>query len=152
MKGPVQVLVVGFDQPVFSGEVLAEFARLREAGIVRLIDLMLLSRNEDGTIETLDAPAGLAADFGELAAAMLGRPDASAADEDRAADVLERIRAERYPDIPPGSAAAVALVEHVWAAPLVAAIRRSGGRPLEETWLAPGDVATLDALIQQRQR
>ena len=36
MIGQAQVLVVGFDQPTFSGEVLAEFTRLREAGIVRL--------------------------------------------------------------------------------------------------------------------
>jgi hypothetical protein len=46
----------------------------------------------------------------------------------------------------------VALIEHVWAAPLIAASRRSGGRPLEETWLAPGDIETLDALIQQHRR
>lgn len=51
MIGPVQVLVVGFDQPTFSGEVLAEFTRLREAGIVRLIDLLLVSRTEDGALE-----------------------------------------------------------------------------------------------------
>jgi len=37
VTGPVQVLVVGFDQPTFSGEVVAEFARLRDAGIVRLV-------------------------------------------------------------------------------------------------------------------
>ena len=51
--GPVQVLVVGFDQPRLSGEVLEELTRLREAGVVRLIDLLLVSRAEDGTLETL---------------------------------------------------------------------------------------------------
>jgi hypothetical protein len=40
----VQVLVVGFDPPTFSGEVLAQFSRLREAGIVRLVDLLVVSR------------------------------------------------------------------------------------------------------------
>ncbi len=55
MIGPVQVLVVGFDQPTFSGEVLAEFTRLREAGLVRLIDVLLVSRSEDGTLDTLEA-------------------------------------------------------------------------------------------------
>ena len=47
MTGPVQVLVVGFDNPTFSGEVLTEFTRLREAGIVRLIDLLIVSRTEE---------------------------------------------------------------------------------------------------------
>ena len=56
MTGPVQVLVVGFDNPTFSGEVLTEFTRLRQAGIVRLIDLLVVSRTEDGTLETLEAP------------------------------------------------------------------------------------------------
>ena len=54
MTGPVQVLVVGFDQPTFSGEVLAEFARLRDAGIVRLVDVLVVSRNEDGALETVE--------------------------------------------------------------------------------------------------
>ena len=154
MKGPVQVLVVGFDQPVFSGDVLAELARLREAGIVRLVDLLLLSRTEDGTFQTLDAPDGLGADFGELAAAMLGRPDATGPDEDPAADVdPSGLPAWSLAEaVPPGSTAAVALIEHVWAGPLIAAIHRAGGNPLEETWLAPGDIATLDALIQQHQQ
>ena len=46
--GPVQVLVVGFEQPAFSGAVLAEFTRLREAGIVRFVALLLVSRGPDG--------------------------------------------------------------------------------------------------------
>ena len=45
MIGPVQVLVVGFDRPTFSGEALAELTRLEDAGIVRLVDLLLVSRN-----------------------------------------------------------------------------------------------------------
>ena len=51
-----------------------------------------------------------------------------------------------------GSAVAVALIEHIWATPLTEAIQRAGGNPLEETWLAPGDLAVLEALIRQRGR
>ena len=106
MSAPVQVLVVGFDQPSFSGEVLVELARLREAGIVRLVDLLLVNRGEDGTFQTLDPPIG--------------------------------------------STAAVALLEHVWAGPLSAAIGRAGGTPLEEAWLAPEDRELLDTLVTRR--
>ena len=68
MIGPVQVLVVGFDRPTFSGDVLAELARLREAGIVRLVDLLLVSRSHDGTLQTLPTSAEGQADLGGLAA------------------------------------------------------------------------------------
>jgi len=161
MKGPVQVLVVGFDQPAFSGEVLAEFARLREAGVVRLVDLLLVSRGEDGRLETLTPAPGVAAGLGEVAAALLGRPEGAAGAEDGAADDAEQGVDSKSEDVsawsladavPVGSTAAVALVEHIWAGPLTAAIRRAGGTPLEETWLAPDDLAVLDALVDQRQR
>jgi len=46
----------------------------------------------------------------------------------------------------PGGVAAVALIEHTWAQPLVLAIRRAGGRLLDETWLAPDDVELLGRL------
>ena len=45
MSGPVQVLVVEFDEPSFSGEVIAELTRLREAGTVRLVDVLLVRRD-----------------------------------------------------------------------------------------------------------
>ena len=147
--GPVQVLVVGFQRPAFSGEVLAEFARLRAAGIVRLVDLLLVSRDPDGTLETLSAPPELGADLGALAAALLGRPadGAGAATADQPDEAGAWSLAEA---IPPGSAAAVALIEHRWAGPLTEAVRRAGGSPLEETWLAPADVAELESLIEAR--
>jgi hypothetical protein len=144
MRNPVQVVVVGFDRPVFSGEILAEFTRLQAAGIVRLVDLLLVARAADGTLETLDTPG----DFGRLAAALLGRPDGSAEDpdEDGGPDSTGAQAWSLADAVPPGSAAAVALIEHVWAGPLKAAIDRAGGTPLEETWLAPSDLALLDSL------
>jgi hypothetical protein len=145
--GPVQVLVVGFDRPAFSGEIVAEFARLREAGIVRLVDLLLVERTEDGAIETLEAPAGMADDLGRLAATVLGSPESGADVVEANADPIGGPVWSLADAVPPGSTAAVALIEHVWADPLMTAIRRAGGRPLEETWLASDDRMTLDALI-----
>jgi hypothetical protein len=151
MMGPVQVLVVGFDQPTFSGEVLAEFTRLREAGIVRLVDLLLVSRAEDGAFETLAAPSGADPEFGGLAAALLGTPEGEdsieAVPDADDADVMAWSLADA---VPAGSMAAVALIEHTWAGPLKAAIQRAGGSPLEETWLSPGDLDVLESLIAQR--
>ncbi len=151
--GPVQVLVVGFDRPTFSGEVLAELTRLREAGIVRLVDVLLVSRAEDGTFETQVPPDGMTADLGGLAAAVLGWPEGGEANAESVTDDSDDASAWSLADaVPPGSAAAVALIEHIWAGPLTAAIQRAGGNPLEETWLAPGDLDVLEALIAQRDR
>jgi hypothetical protein len=147
MMGPVQVLVVGFDRPAFSGEILAEFTRLRQAGIVRLVDLLLVSRAGDGAVETLAAPAGTDTGLGGLAAALLGQAEGE--DEtgvDTAGDSVWSLADA----VPPGSVAAVALIEHIWAGPLNAAIQKAGGAPLEETWLAPDDLAVLEALMNQR--
>ncbi|HET8916385.1 MAG TPA: DUF6325 family protein [Propionibacteriaceae bacterium] len=148
MTGPVQVLVVGFDRPTFSGEVLAEFTRLRDAGIVRLVDLLVVSRTEDGAFETLALPEGVEADFGDLAASVLGQPEESAKAE--VPDVASAGTWSLADAIPVGSTAAVALIEHTWAAPLSAAIQRAGGTLLDETWLARDDRELLEALIAER--
>ena len=52
--GPVQMLVVGFENGKFSGEILAELRRLREHDIVRLVDLMFVTKDEGGEIEAIE--------------------------------------------------------------------------------------------------
>lgn len=151
MTGPVQVLVVGLDRPTFSGEVLAEFTRLREAGIVRLVDLLVVSHTEDGVFETLALPEGVEADLGDLAASVLGQPEQSAEAEAAAVDADNGSTWSLADAIPVGGTAAVALIEHTWAAPLSAAIQRAGGTLLEETWLAREDRELLEALVAERQ-
>jgi Family of unknown function (DUF6325) len=143
--GPVQVLIVGIDQPRFSGEVLAEFARLREAGIVRLLDLLLVERAEDGSFDTLAAPAELGPESGALAATLLGDAAGGAGEASQAA--VDASLWSLSAAVPPGSAAAVAFIEHLWASPLLGAIQRAGGTPLDETWLAGDDLAMLEKLI-----
>ena len=146
MTGPVQVLVVGFDQPTFSGEVLAEFARLRDAGIVRLVDVLVVSRTEAGALETVEIADAVGANLGGLAAEVLARPEGAVDGEVDAADVDAASMWSLADAVPIGGTAAVALIEHVWAAPLSAAIQRAGGTLLEETWLARQDVELLESL------
>ena len=142
MTGPVQVLVVGFDEPSFSGEVLAELTRLKEAGVVRRVDVLLVSRHEDGSFDTLPAPPGTDAELGRVAAEVLGLQEGG----DGAADAFEGDTWSLEEAVPPGSTGAVALIEHLWAEPLVSSIRRVGGRLLDETWLAPDDIQRLGNL------
>ena len=139
MSGPVQVLVVEFDEPSFSGEVIAELTRLREAGTVRLVDVLLVRRDQDGTFDTLPPPPGADPALGQVATDILGGTDGStldAASVDGAAWSLADV-------VGPGSVAAIALIEHLWAARLVDAIGSTGGRLLGELWLSPEDRARL---------
>ena len=148
MRGPVQVLVIGYEQPAFTGEVLAEMARLSDAGLVRLVDVLLVTCAEDGTFETVEVPADdperlprLPPGNGALAATLLGHSDGAGDD----LDALDGPAWSLADSVPAGTTAAVALIEHLWAAPLRAAIRRTGGVPLDEFWLAEADLQRLSA-------
>ena len=72
--GPVQMLVVGFAGTEFTGEILEELKRLKEADIVRLVDLIAV-RKQDGDVETIqlsDLSIEEAEDFGALVGALIG--------------------------------------------------------------------------------
>ena len=51
--GPFQLLVIGFNQPNFDGEILEELERLRECDTVRVIDALVVHKDADGEIEVL---------------------------------------------------------------------------------------------------
>ena len=112
--------------------------------------MLVVSRTEDGAFETLALPEGVEADFGDLAASVLGQPEESAEAEAEVADMDSAATWSLADAIPVGSTAAVALIEHTWATPLSAAIQRAGGTLLDETWLAREDRELLEALIAER--
>jgi hypothetical protein len=135
-SAPVQVLVLGCDKPRFDGSVLAQLARLADAGVVRLVDLLIVRRGEDGSLETVaDGPEG----YGGLAAAVLGDTDARDPPARTGTWSLAEVVPER-------GVVVVALIEHLWAAPLGAALQVAGVNVLEETWLAADDRALLASL------
>jgi hypothetical protein len=153
--GPVQVLVVGYEKPELTGEVRAELARLSDAGLVRLVDVLLVTRAADGTFETVELAEDevglpdLAHGSGALAAALLGHSDEAGDDlKDAGRDDVDALGGPVWSladSVPAGTTAAVALIEHLWAAPLREAIRRTGGVPLDEIWLAEADLQRLAA-------
>ena len=146
MTAPVQILVLGLDEPTLSVDVLAELERLRRAPSVRLLDVLLVTRAGDGTLETLPIPDTAPPGMGELAVRLLGSPDIDVmgAEEGRNGATWSLADA-----IPVGAAAAVAVIEHRWASPLREALHRAGGTALEEAWLAPEDVQRLESLMAE---
>jgi hypothetical protein len=130
--GPVQLLVVGFDRPDFSGEVLADLERLRDSDAIRVIDLLVVHKDADGVVEPLREAEGA----GGVVAALIGL----------AADAGEPLPADEEfwsldDAIPNDSAAVIVLIEHRWAIGIRNAIRAAGGAPIADAWIHPGDLA-----------
>jgi uncharacterized membrane protein len=158
--GPVQLLVVSFTEPDFRGEILDELKRLRESGVVRLIDALVVQKDLDGDLAAVQwsdlsveeseefgatvgalLGLGLAGDAGMEAGAVAGAEagaDGHVIDESEMWDIADSIE--------PGSAAAVALIEHLWATPLRAAIARAGGVPVTDAWVHPLDLVEIGLL------
>jgi hypothetical protein len=116
--GPIDYMVLEWDgeQPV-TGEVMPLLLDLVDRGTIRILDLAFMLKDEDGAVAALDlvelaqADAGLAA-FEGASSGLLGQDDL-----EEAAVALE-----------PGTVAAVLVWENLWAAPVAAALRRSGGQ------------------------
>src|SRR5215471_19132778 len=73
--GPVQILVVGFGDAEFKGTIRAELERLREADVVRLIDMIAVRKDHDGTVQRLqqsDMSTDELQEFGAIVGALIG--------------------------------------------------------------------------------
>jgi hypothetical protein len=118
--GPVDYLVVEFpaDKANFSGEIAAELKDLVERGVVRVLDLVLLRKDPDGSVEAFemhefdDSALGELREFEGDVAMLLAEQD------------IEAIGLA----LEPGSTAGVLVWENSWAAPFASAVRRAGGQ------------------------
>jgi hypothetical protein len=116
--GPVDYLVVEFPAGAqnFTGEMAEELARLSAAGTIRILDMLILQKNEDGSVDALEID------------------EVPGVDEIRAfeAEIAEVLAVEDVENLAaamlPGSVAGVLVWENRWAAPFASAARRSGGQ------------------------
>ena len=136
--GPVQLLVVGFDRPDFSGEVLAELERLRGSDAVRVIDLLVVRKDAEGVVQRLHH-SGLTAGAGAVVGALIGL-GATGVEADAAHLSANEEFWSLDEAIPNDSAAAIALVEHRWAIGTRDAIRAAGGIAVADAWIHPVDL------------
>jgi hypothetical protein len=100
----------------FTGEMAKELLALVDAGTIRVIDILILTKTQEGTVDATEL-----SDVGELGE--LEAIEAQLADLLAAEDV-EHLAAA----MEPGSTAGVLIWENLWAAPFAAAARRSGGQ------------------------
>ena len=120
--GPVDYLVVGFpaEKANFSGEMASELKTLIDDNTIRVLDLVLVMKGDDGSVEASELRDADDSAVGEL----------RALERDLAVLLAEQDVEEIGASLEPGSAAAVLVWENTWAAPFGSAIRRSGGQLL----------------------
>lgn len=115
--GPLEYAVIGFQDDHFMGEILPELNTIQQSGLIRVVDLLLIDKDADGAVT--------AQEIGELSEEE--QQPYAALIEDLAglltAEDIEKIAGE----IPPGNAAVVVLLEHVWTLGLTEAVRKAGG-------------------------
>ena len=116
--GPVDYVIVEFPAGAanFTGEMAAELVALVEAGTIRLIDLLVLVKAADGSVDALELDD--LEDLGELQTLEAELAELLAED-----DIVHLAAA-----MDPGSVAGVLIWENLWAAPFASAARRSGGQ------------------------
>jgi hypothetical protein len=116
--GPVDWIVVEFPGSRFNGEVMPTLTGLVDRGIIRILDLLMIRKAEDGSIDAFElsdldeSEVGGIRDFETAMANLLSQEDVESA-----AAAIE-----------PGSSAAVLVWENSWAAPFGSAVRHAGGQ------------------------
>jgi hypothetical protein len=136
--GPIDLLVLAYppDAPM-TGDAVPLFLDLVDRGIIRVLDVLFVHKDEDGTFSGFEA-RGLSAEsvgdfeaFEGASSGLLGSDDAATA-----ADAIE-----------PGSAAVLILYENRWAAPFAAALRRNGALMVDNQRIPHEDVvAALESI------
>jgi uncharacterized membrane protein len=132
--GPIDIVVIAYPANApMTGEAVDVLMDLVERGIVRVLDVLFVIKNDDGTVSGFEARDLSAESVGDLtlfegaSSGLLGDEDMQTAGE----------------AIEPGSAAVMILYENRWAAPFVAAVRRNGGVPVAFERVRADDIANL---------
>ena len=155
--GPIQMTSLAFPGNRFKGEILPELERLKKAEIVRIVDLLLVRKDDLGNVmvtTATDLDWQEAVSFGSYIGALAGYAAAGAAGIERGAmagaaeladghlfdqdDVFRVTQA-----LPNNMSAVLVLFEHLWAKPLLDAVDRAGGIELTNDWIRPEEVVTV---------
>jgi hypothetical protein len=133
--GPIDYILVEWSGRQPNGEIAPHLVDLVERGLVRILDLAFIAKDEEGNVAGLEL-----ADLGNEAAELSifeGAASGLLGDE----DIAEAGKA-----LEPGTSAALLVFENSWAAPFVSAVRRSGGQLVASGRIPVEDVlAALDA-------
>lgn len=163
MYGPMQLLVIGFENPDFHGQIRQAFGSAMEAGVVRLIDLRFVYKDADGNVNAMEATQLDEEErerFGAAVGALigLGASGREGAREGVEAGAMAAARrtfgmteenVRRITEtIQNDSAAAIFLVEHLWAKDLKQALRDANGFLIAEGMVTPEALVMAGAALR----
>jgi uncharacterized membrane protein len=149
------MLVLGFAEPNFTGKIAAELDRLRQNEFIKIVDALVVNKDENGEITALqvsDLSEDESLEMGAIAGALIGFGYGG---DEESVEAGAELGAEAMADghllpeedawyvadaIPNGSAAAIILLEHLWAIPLRDAIVDAGGIALADEWIHAKDL------------
>lgn len=160
--GPVQFMAFGFESTDrMRGQVLDELWRLRGRGMIRVLDLLMVTKLDNGDLAIVEVAEDLnaAADAGDEAAYELGLLLAPLVGFETGRETFGSIDGPEGPArgldladldylaeaIPPGTAVGLLLIEHTWATGLSGAIRDAGGIPMLQGFLSPEAMLVIGA-------
>lgn len=133
--GPLEYVVIEFEGNHLTGEIVPELRRLRDMGILRVVDLLLIQKDAHGKVSAREL-----SDLSEEEAKLYGPI---------AGDVLDVLSDEDIETaaagLPLNSSGAIALLEHTWAIRLRETIRNAQGRLIAGGLLPPAEVERLSA-------
>ena len=162
--GPVQMLILGFEDPKFTGEGLKELERLREADIIRVIDLLAIQKDAEGNVAVLQETQlddASRAEFGAVVGGLIGLgmagEEGMEAGVEAGAEAVEDKEHVLGGDdvwyaadaIPNNTAAVVVLIEHRWAIPLREIILKNGGMVLADEWIHAKDLVAVGLMAAE---
>lgn len=161
--GPIQILAVGFpttDQ--FEGRIADELIKLSDAGIIRIVDALVVIVEDDEVdiIRATDLSEAqreeMGAQFGALIGLGVAGIDGFIEGAEIGAEIVEEgglglveaIGAQFIEDLPNDSAALLLIIEHAWAVPLRSAIVDAGGILMANQWIGAADLVRLGAALR----
>ena len=159
--GPLQLIVVGFPQPKFTGNIYRELKKVREAGLIRVIDSLAVYKDPNGDLAALkesDVSKEEAMTYGAVIGSLIGLGAGGLEGAEAGAEAGALMMGGEYEygvreedvraitaDMAPGTAALMLLFEHTWAIPLKNAVRGAGGTVLAQDMLSPEALITRGA-------
>ena len=131
--GPVDIAVIAFDEPKFDGSVAAAISDLVAQGIVRLLDIILVSKDADGVVTIVEV-TGVDGD---------GSPDLIAIQGDIPGLISEDDATSAIAGMPNDSAIALLAWENTWLIRAGQAIRANGGSLVAFERIPAADVSAV---------
>jgi hypothetical protein len=138
--GPIDIVMIGFPGNHFNGEIAPALRDLVVGGQIRVVDLLFVYKDADGTVGSIEL-GGLGAELEPAFVDIDGQFGGGLLDAEDVDDVGARLE--------PNNSVAVVAVENLWAIPFIQAVRRAGGDVIDQARVPSAVVAAVRDAVDQ---